>query len=174
MANESDQVWGMETLALCVKDCDARVVSQNRGCEKICGDVQGKICEKGCMTLAHRAQDHTIPIGMQSFPAQSLNEQTVDIVLINDGRSLITLMLPIDLDIEHQIARIASYGLSEREAEIASLVLRGKTNREISHHLQIALSTVKKHLYSIYQKIPEHEITTRRSKVASIRRNEES
>jgi DNA-binding CsgD family transcriptional regulator len=44
------------------------------------------------------------------------------------------------------------YGISKREQEIIRLILRGKSNREIEKELFISLSTVKNHIYNIYQK----------------------
>lgn len=42
--------------------------------------------------------------------------------------------------------------LTAREREIASLVCRGKTNKEISKELYISLQTVKDHIYHIFKK----------------------
>lgn len=170
---DDDVMGSSETLALCIKDAEARVHSQNSSCKALCGDVSGRICETGCMSLLARRSDESIPLGIQSFPAQTLGDQTVDIVVINDGSALITIMLSLESDVAAQSERIAACGLSKRETEIASLVLRGKTNRDIAKTLHIALSTVKKHLYSIYQKIPDHEITKRRSKAVPGRTTEE-
>jgi DNA-binding CsgD family transcriptional regulator len=47
----------------------------------------------------------------------------------------------------------AHYGISPREREIISLVIAGKSNREISEALYISLETVKKHIYNAYRKI---------------------
>ncbi len=43
-------------------------------------------------------------------------------------------------------------GLSEREKEVAWLVCRGFTNRQIAEELFIAETTVKKHLTHVYEK----------------------
>jgi len=48
--------------------------------------------------------------------------------------------------------RLEVLGLTPREAEIAGLVMRGYSNKEIGAALFISLDTVKKHLSSIYQK----------------------
>lgn len=45
------------------------------------------------------------------------------------------------------------YKLSEREAEVAELVLRGYGNRDIAAALGIAPATAKKHLGSIFNKV---------------------
>ncbi|MCP5105448.1 MAG: helix-turn-helix transcriptional regulator [bacterium] len=45
------------------------------------------------------------------------------------------------------------YGLTEREREIAGLILEGKSNREIEAKLFISYATVKTHVYNIYKKL---------------------
>ena len=45
-----------------------------------------------------------------------------------------------------------AWGLSEREAQVASLVLEGRSNREIAEQLHISLNTVKTHLKSVFDK----------------------
>lgn len=45
------------------------------------------------------------------------------------------------------------HGLSERECEVAWLLYRGYTNRQIAEELFIAESTVKKHASHIYEKL---------------------
>ena len=45
------------------------------------------------------------------------------------------------------------YGLTNREAEVAWLLYRGFTNRQIGEELFIAETTVKKHVSHIYEKM---------------------
>ena len=45
------------------------------------------------------------------------------------------------------------FNISPREYDIISLILKGKSNKEIQSALIISHSTVKNHLYSIYQKM---------------------
>jgi len=49
--------------------------------------------------------------------------------------------------------RLGALGVSRREAEIAALVMRGLSNKEIGRELFISLDTVKKHLTSVYGKL---------------------
>ena len=53
----------------------------------------------------------------------------------------------------HFLAVMEGCGLSERELEVAWLLYRGYTNRQIGEELYIAESTVKKHVSHIYQKM---------------------
>ena len=45
-----------------------------------------------------------------------------------------------------------TYGLTSRESEILSLINKGLSNQEISDKVVISVSTVKKHIYNIYNK----------------------
>ena len=53
----------------------------------------------------------------------------------------------------HFLAVMEECGLSERELEVAWLLYRGYTNRQIGEELYIAETTVKKHVSHIYQKM---------------------
>ena len=55
--------------------------------------------------------------------------------------------------------------LSERELEVAWLLYRGYTNRQIGETLYIAETTVKKHVSHIYQKMDEGSRKEFRAKV---------
>ncbi len=57
------------------------------------------------------------------------------------------------------------YDLSERELEVAWLLYRGYTNRQIGEELYIAETTVKKHVSHIYQKMEVYSRKDFRAKV---------
>jgi len=48
---------------------------------------------------------------------------------------------------------IESYGLTAREQEILRLILQGASNKDIERKLFISGSTVRNHIYNIYQKV---------------------
>ena len=48
---------------------------------------------------------------------------------------------------------IGSYGLTAREQEILRLILQGANNKDIERKLFISASTVRNHIYNIYQKL---------------------
>ena len=48
---------------------------------------------------------------------------------------------------------IESYGLTEREREILRLILQGASNKDIEAKLFISGSTVRNHIYNMYQKL---------------------
>jgi len=45
------------------------------------------------------------------------------------------------------------HGISQREREIAELLIQGKSNKEIADSLYIAPNTVKNHIHSLFQKL---------------------
>ena len=45
------------------------------------------------------------------------------------------------------------YGISQRERDIAELLMQGKSNKEIADSLYIAPNTVKNHIHSLFQKL---------------------
>jgi LuxR family maltose regulon positive regulatory protein len=57
------------------------------------------------------------------------------------------------LECTHEARKRAPEGLSERESEIMILVAEGLSNREIAERLCLAVGTVKKHVYNIYDKL---------------------
>jgi DNA-binding CsgD family transcriptional regulator len=59
----------------------------------------------------------------------------------------------VGIDQETAVPARRPAGLSEREAEVLSLVGAGKTNREIAELLVLSEKTVENHLTSIYRKI---------------------
>jgi DNA-binding CsgD family transcriptional regulator len=63
------------------------------------------------------------------------------------------LSAPPDIPWANLDERLAPLGLSPREAEVAGLVVRGYSNREIEKQLFISLETVKKHVSNIYRKL---------------------
>ncbi len=54
---------------------------------------------------------------------------------------------------------LALLGLSQRETEVLACVMQGKDNKAIATHLNINVSTVRKHLESIYCKFGVHSRT---------------
>lgn len=59
-------------------------------------------------------------------------------------------LMPPQPDLEEQLSKL---GISQREAEIIGLILRGFSNKEIGDKLFISLDTVKKHIFNIYKKV---------------------
>lgn len=59
---------------------------------------------------------------------------------------------PISLQV-NLAKQLSGFNISQREAEIIGLILRGFSNKEIGNNLFISLETVKKHVSNIYKKL---------------------
>ena len=61
--------------------------------------------------------------------------------------------------------RLDAYPLTDREREIAVLVLQGMSNKQIARHCSLAEQTVKDHLKHIYNKLGVHQRTALYGKI---------
>jgi GAF domain-containing protein len=52
-----------------------------------------------------------------------------------------------------EVARLKSHNLSDREQEVLTLLIEGRTNKEIADALTVTVNTVKKHVQSIFTKL---------------------
>ena len=67
----------------------------------------------------------------------------------------------LDRHIEEQMPSYRNaYKLSNREAEVLRLVVRGKSNQEIADELSLAVGTVKTHIHNILVKTEQQNRTT--------------
>ena len=65
----------------------------------------------------------------------------------------------------------ALHNMTGRESEITELILRGRTNQEISDELFISIGTVKRHIYNIYTKLEVERRSQLMSSYAEYERN---
>jgi len=71
-----------------------------------------------------------------------------------EGREYITVLIERGETAEFRRSRLmVTWGLSQREAEVLSLIAKGKTGPEISIILAISHDTARKHMSSIYKKL---------------------
>lgn len=75
-------------------------------------------------------------------------------------------LLPVENSLK---SRLAGFGLSRRQQEIARLVVLGHSNREISDRLFIAEQTVKDHIYDIFEKIGVRRRSELTAKIMGLR-----
>lgn len=139
-------------LGTCVKNSEKEVLFQNEICLNSCGDMMGQVCTKGCMSSYA-----PIP-GMTLIKNSEVDNGLVDAVVVNDGKTLTTLIYPhskSEEEIRKERAKLLSFGLSKSEITIFLLVMMGKRNSQIQKELFISKATLKTHLNNIYKKLPE-------------------
>jgi DNA-binding CsgD family transcriptional regulator len=99
-----------------------------------------------CFTQGTNQTAPPLPLRVERSGKQLVLRLTRDVV--NDRYMLILE--------EHALALLTSLellGLSNRESEILLLVIQGKDNKAIAQHLSVNISTIRKHLENIYQKL---------------------
>lgn len=139
-------------LGTCIKNTNKEVIYQNDICIKTCGEMGGIVCEKGCM------DSYLFTPGMSLIKNSQIDNNQVDAVVINDGKTLTTLIYPYiqnEEDQQKEKEKLLSFGLSKSEVTIFLAVMMGKKNRDIQKQLFISKSTLKTHLNNIYKKLPE-------------------
>jgi DNA-binding CsgD family transcriptional regulator len=110
-----------------------------------------------CSTVPAFFQSETGSYRVRTIPAG--RNRTQKIILLEP--------LPSDHDLK---AKLANFGLSPRQEEIAILVIRGLSNREIADRLFISEQTVKDHLRDIFEKLKVHRRSELIAKVFGIDR----
>lgn len=96
--------------------------------------------------------------GMTLIKNSGVDNSMVDAVVINNGKTLTTLIYPLtksEEELKKAKAKLMSFGLSKSELNIFLLVMSGKKNSEIQKELFISKPTLKTHLNNIYKKLPE-------------------
>ncbi|VAW73816.1 hypothetical protein MNBD_GAMMA14-2389 [hydrothermal vent metagenome] len=140
-------------VAVCVKDRNKRVLSQNDYCRELCGDQNGKRCETGCMELY--ASDKTQQWkdwGSRVYKNSFLHDNFFDVTLLCSSESIITFLQPLKDRYEMALAYYRDKGLTKRETEVVSLTIRGISNPEICKALSISKATLRTHLNNVYHK----------------------
>jgi DNA-binding CsgD family transcriptional regulator len=139
----------------CVKGLDRTVQSQNDVCKSVCGDQVGRVCTKGCM------KDHVddslglgLNQGFRVIEHMETDGRIVDAVVINDGKTLTTLLYDRTATIEQQLECLKAFNLTPSETTVIHRILIGHPNREVAKQLSISPATLRVHLKRIYKKIP--------------------
>jgi DNA-binding CsgD family transcriptional regulator len=150
-----------ETIGICVKDSYRRIHFQNRRCIEICGQLAGEVCVKTCMRqFVDGPEGVNIALGTHVDLCILADDglggaQLVDAVVINDGRSIVTVLSSVPERIVKARAAVSECKLTSAQQRVFDLVLQGCSNQEIAKTLFISIPTVRTHLTRIYQKVPK-------------------
>jgi len=141
-------------VAVCVKDQNKRVLSQNDYCRELCGERCGEQCEIGCMELY--ADDKTRQWkdwGSRVYRNSFMHGGFFDVTLLCSSESIITFLQPLKDRYEMALAYYRDKGLTKRETEVVSLTIKGVSNPEICKTLSISKATLRTHLNHVYHKL---------------------
>jgi len=160
-------------VGICLKDAEKKVLFQNEPCIQACGEKNGTICEKSCMSgYSPQGSLPGLAEGAQVRSVRKSSGESFDAVIMNDGKKILTMLFPLNGKIELGIEFAKAHGVSKRELEVFHLVLGGFSNSKISQKLRITQATLKTHLNNVYKKLPEdsiQELKNRRRKARRFR-----
>ena len=149
-------VFANSNIGVCVKNVSRRILMQNDACLMVCGERVGTVCSIGCM---RRYADDDIAQwkkrGMRFYNNVRRNGSHFEIALICTEHHITTLLQPLTNRHTDAIDYYRTMGLSKRELEIISEVIRGYSNRDIFEKLSISKATLRTHLNSIYRKLED-------------------
>lgn len=145
----------LENVGVCVKSQDGIVQSQNQTCQKICGHQVGKKCTQGCMLHYHKSEaNQAFDLGFKIFRNIDSNGHKVDVVMVNDGGHLTSLLYDKSEFVRRQLDYVERFNLSKAELKVLEKYLLGFSNQETADQLFISRSTLRAHLNNIYKKLP--------------------
>ena len=154
---------GSDKLILCIKDLNAQVLYQNAACDLLCGEMEGRKCDKDCMmSYANIPDAPRREEGTQYYPNRLFEGRYYDLVFVNDGSRLVSIMYHLKDRHTEDMNELSGHGLTKREVDVASLVIKGYSNSQIAEKLLLSKGTVKIHVGNIYRKVPEALVKTLR------------
>jgi DNA-binding CsgD family transcriptional regulator len=156
MKDAVESAFAKSKIGVCVKNPSQRILMQNDACLMACGDRAGTICSIGCME--RYANDNIAQWkkrGMRLYKNVSREGSYFEIALICTEHHIITLLQPLADRYADAINFYGTMGLSKRELEIMSEVIRGYSNRDICDRLSITKATLKTHLNRVYRKLDD-------------------
>lgn len=144
-------------LGICIKNLDKEVVYQNELCITHCGNKKNTQCQEGCMeNYKTYSAEGIVNVGVNSQLCSERDGKHIDSVVINDGKNLITFIVPIAEKLRNKISYYQRLGLTKSEMGVIALKIKGVHNKEIAKKLFISLATLKTHINNIYKKVSKN------------------
>jgi len=148
-----EQALEAAAIAVCVKDSEQRVLTQNEQCRRVCGDQSGKVCNEGCMALyAGDRNQQWKDWGPRVYRNSLIHGSFHDVTLLCGAERIITFLQPLREKYTQALEYFRDKGLTRRETEIISLTVQGIKNTDICNRLSISRATLRTHLNNVYRK----------------------
>lgn len=149
-----EQTFEGESLGVCIKNPDGKVLQQNKMCRKICGDCIGEVCKVACMELYAKDRSQQ----WQNWGSRIYNNSFVqnafyDITLLCSDEHLITFLQPLKDKYKAALNYYKNLDFTKRETQIITFMIQGASNSEICNKLSVSKATLKTHLNNIYKKV---------------------
>lgn len=152
MASENN-VFEDVAIGICVVDLAAGEIFRNQCCADYChhdGETCAKVqqCPFASVPMTGLGADYNFLHGVE------IEGKFVDLAVFRvDGRDY-RFLFPLEAKIAGVTRAIKPHGLTQRELEVAAMMVAGLTNAVIGDKLGITRNTLKSHLKSIYRKVP--------------------
>lgn len=132
-----------------ILDCDGKELKRNRSASVLLKQLG----EPQRATLTGFLQDAEKNIAVGQFWSGYLATATPIQCVKQIQASTLIQLVPQHrpLPAEHDLCQ--SFGLTQREAQVCALILRGSSDKEISRQLSISFPTVRTHLSHIFSKV---------------------
>jgi DNA-binding CsgD family transcriptional regulator len=155
---EKPDLANIDGLVYCLKDEQTKVLYQNEACVKLCSDLEGQPCSKGCMGyFSKETATNKDRNGFHFFEKRNIEGKNFDIAILKKPGVIASYLHPSQDNSENSKALIEKENLTKREREILSLKLEhGLTIKEICEKLFISRATLKTHINNINKKIAQH------------------
>jgi DNA-binding CsgD family transcriptional regulator len=129
---------------------------QNLVCENICGQLVGKVCDKGCVVKYQSGDDALIRTSdFKLFSNVQIDEHLIDCVIFENADQVITLLSDIEPHTKKQLGLLDEFKLTFTEKKIFRGYLEGFTVAQLAENNFISVSTIKTHINNVFKKIPD-------------------
>lgn len=145
-------------LNYCICNQNNIVIEQSPLCIQMCGDRKGASCTDGCREHLKNCELNSGSIMLKN---RTVHQNQMDIVCYSEGEEHVIILTKS----QKQVFKIAELkNLTSKEREVANLINKGYSNKEILENLNISKSTLKTHINHIYQKLNVNFQAERKSK----------
>ncbi|GIL16493.1 MAG: hypothetical protein BroJett040_02440 [Oligoflexia bacterium] len=144
-----------EDMIVCMKDEKGQILFQNDKCVSICGELQGTLCSKGCMSH-YNSETETAKMknGFHFFHKKDIEGANYDIVILKRSNMLLSMLHPTQEVSSQAQVWLTSDKLTKREKEILYLrVCQGLTHKQICEKIYISRPTLRTHINNINKKL---------------------
>ncbi len=149
-----DCLTDSDTLGVCVKSPETNIVLyQNEKSVDICGEKSGDACTL-CQDNSNQSLFESVASPDIKKNLKTIDHKVYDAVQISQSNTIVTILNSLEDKQKDMDVLLESLNLTEREKDIARMLVFQKTNAEISSALFISESTLRTHLNNVYKKAP--------------------
>ncbi len=141
-------------LALCKRNLEGVVLSQNKECLRLCENRGATVCLDGCSVFLSPMEQGQ----MQIHENVILRGECCNLVAFDIGDHRYTAIESHDSHFRELFSKLKDAALTVSEEKVMKMKIAGFTNRQIADELFVTVSTVKTHLLHAYRKITPKKV----------------